>query len=427
MKINRILAIALSTVLLSSCVGDSLTLAEGGMSGTGISSGRITGFGSIYVNGVRYNVDQATFYRNGELVNGQDAFSVGEFVTVTGVPAEDGSTSTATQVTFESLLAGEVTALSSDNLSVAVMGQTVKTNDLTILHGLQQLSELQVGNVVEVSGIRDAEGVITASSISLVRDHYPNDGSLLKLAGSVNGLLTESHSFRLGDVVVDYSTAQLEGFLPSDSLTNGVFVEVESRMALQGQTVLASKVRLKKLRVDYPQNTRLEVEGVVTAVTSATQFSLNGQPVAMTASTRFDGLTSAGVILDNELEVEGTIDQSGTLQASRIALRHAQATDGVRWQGTITAIDAAQKRFVLLGSTFVVDQASMLLGDRDAANHQSTTAFALLNVGDTVEVDALLQADGTLKVLRLQRGKLLPPPPMNTNNDPVPPVREMGH
>ncbi len=85
------------------------------------------------------------------------------------------------------------------------------------------------------------------------------------------------------------------------------------------------------------------------------------------------------------------------------------------WQGCfgkarLTSIDAAQKRFVLLGSTFVVDQASMLLGDRDAANHQSTTAFALLNVGDAVEVDAILQADGTLKVLRLQRGRLPPPP-----------------
>ncbi len=213
MKISRVLATLLSAVLLSSCVESALTLVEGGMSGTGISSGRITGFGSIYVNGVRYDVDQATFYRNGELVSGQAAFSVGEFVTVTGGAAEDGSTSTASKVSFESLLVGEVTAASSDNLSLTVMGQMVKTNELTVLHGLTQLSGLQVGNVVEVSGIRDAEGMITASSITLVRERYPNDGSLLKLAGSLSGLQTEQHTFRLGDLVVDYSTAQLEGLL----------------------------------------------------------------------------------------------------------------------------------------------------------------------------------------------------------------------
>ena len=427
MKIKRVLATVFSAVLLSSCVESALTLVEGGMSGTGISSGRITGFGSIYVNGVRYDVDQATFYREGELVSGQAAFSVGEFVTVTGVPAEDGSTSTATQVSFESLLVGEVTALSSDNVSITVMGQTVTTDDLTVLHGFTQLSALQMGNVVEVSGVRDAAGVITASSVTLQRDRYANDGALLKLAGTVSSLVTAQTTFQLGEVVVDYATARLEGFTAGTSLSNGVFVEVESRVALQGQRVIATKVRVKPVRADYPQNTRLEMEGVVTARESTSRFTLNGQAVATSSSTRFDGLSASGIVLNAGLEVEGTLDASGVLQATRVALRHAKDTAGVRWQGAITAIDAAQKTFSLLGSTFVVDQASMLLGDRDALNHQSTTAFALLNVGDTVAVDALLQADGTLRVLRLQGGKLPLMPPKNTNDDLLAPVREAGH
>ena len=427
MKIKRVLATVFSAVLLSSCVESALTLVEGGMSGTGISSGRITGFGSIYVNGVRYDVDQATFYREGELVSGQAAFNVGEFVTVTGVPAEDGSTSTATQVSFESLLVGEVTALSSDNVRITVMGQTVTTDDLTVLHGFTQLSALQMGNLVEVSGVRDAAGVITASSLTLQRDRYANDGALLKLAGTVSGLLTAQTTFQLGDVVVDYATARLEGFTAGTSLSNGMFVEVESRAALQGQRVLAAKVRVKPVRADYPQNTRLEMEGVVTARESTSRFTLNGQAVATSSSTRFDGLSASGIVLNAGLEVEGTLDASGVLQATRVALRHTKDTAGVRWQGAITAIDAAQKTFSLLGSTFVVDQASMLLGDRDALNHQSTTAFALLNVGDTVAVDALLQADSTLRVLRLQGGMLPLMPPKNTNDDLLAPVREAGH
>lgn len=410
MKIRRVLATLFSAVLLSSCVEEALLLVEGGMSGTGISSGRITGFGSIYVNGVRYDVDQATFYRDGETVSGQDAFSIGEFVTVTGVPAADGSSSTATQVSFDSLLVGEVTAPSRDNVSVTVMGQIVNVDNLSVLHGLTQLSELQVGNVVEVSGVRDAAGSITASSLSLRQQRYPQDGSLLKLAGSITALQTDITTFRLGDLVVDYSTAQLEGFAPGTILQNAQWVEVETRTALQGKMVLASKVRWKPTRKEFPQNTRLEVEGIITAVESASRFSVNGQAVALQSNTRFDGLQAAELALNLAVEVEGVIDTNGTLQASRVALRHAKsAPANIRWQGTLTAIDAAQQRFVLLGSTFVVDQASMLLGERDAINRQTSTAFALLNVGDAVEVDALLQADGTFKVLRLQRARLPPP------------------
>lgn len=409
MKIKPAVITLLCSVLLSSCVETALTtLVEGGMSGTGISTGRITGFGSIYVNGVRYEVDQAQFFRDGAQVSGQDAFSVGEFVTVTGGAAEDGSTSTASQVTFDSLLVGEVTTVSSDKQTIKVMGQTVNTDELTVLHGVEQLTELLAGNVVEVSGIRAADGVITASSIRLVQKQYPQDGSLLKLAGNISGLQTQQTSFRLGDLTVDYSPAQLEGFLPGTSLANGQFVEVETRTARQDQTVLASKVRLKPQRADYPQNTRLELEGVITAVDSASRFSVNGQPVSWDASTRFVGLTATDLLLDMAVEVEGRIAGDGTLQASRIALRHARGMPGMAWKGTLTALDATQKTFVLLGSTFVVDQASMLLGDRDAANHQSTMAFALLNVGDAVEVEAILQVDGTLRVLRLKR---TPPPP----------------
>lgn len=422
MKIKPAVITLLCSVLLSSCVETALTtLAEGGMSGTGISSGRITGFGSIYVNGVRYEVDQAEFYRDGVLVSGQAAFSVGEFVTVTGGAVEDGNTTTASKVTFDSLLVGAVTAVSADNQSLKVMGQTVNSDELTVLHGVEQLNALLLGNVVEVSGIRDASGAITASSIKLVQKQYPQDGSLLKLAGTVSALQPEQTSFRLGDLVVDYASAQLEGFLTATALANGQWVEVETRTEPQGHAVVASKVRLKPARAEFPQNTRLELEGAITAVESASRFSVNGQPVSWDASTRLVGLTAAGLVLNAEIEVEGRIAQDGSLQASRIALRHAKGIPGMAWKGSITAIDASQKTFVLLGSTFVVDQASMLLGDRDAANQQTTTAFALLNVGDTVEVEAILQADGTLRVLRLKRN---PPPPTVPMSGEIPDDRD---
>ncbi len=59
-------------------------LATGGIGGTGISSGPITAFGSVFVNGVEYDIDQATLTRNGQPASGQNEYRIGEYVTVKG-------------------------------------------------------------------------------------------------------------------------------------------------------------------------------------------------------------------------------------------------------------------------------------------------------------------------------------------------------
>ena len=402
----------LSGCLLGSCVDDTLYLAEGGMTGTGISAGRITGFGSIYVNGVRYNVDQAAFYRGGTVASGQSDFHVGEFVTVTtsSASSSDSTTSVAAQVSFDSLITGEVTAISADGQSLEVMGQTVTTDELTMLHGMAQLTDLVLGNVVEVSGVRNAEGVITASSIKLAQATYPNDGSLLKLEGSVQDLLAEQQSFRLGNLTVDYSTAQLEGFL-SRSLADGVYVEVETQQALQGLVLIASKVKLKSGKLDFPQNARIELEGAVTTIEANTdtssRFTLNNQVIVTDANTQFVGMSAGDIVLDALLEAEGYINSLGELQASRVAARRPAPNDNhdQHLAGQITAMDYAAKTLVVQGSTLVVDNASMLLDGRDDQRQiVQVTRFEALSVGQYVEVKAILQNDGTLRVLRLDVG-----------------------
>ena len=412
MRIKGSLAVVsavLSGFLLGSCVDETLYLAEGGMTGTGISAGRITGFGSIYVNGVRYNVDQAAFYRDGAVASGQGDFHIGEFVTVT-TSSSDSTTSVAAQVSFNSLIMGEVTAISADGQSLEVMGQTVTTDELTMLHGMTQLTDLVLGNVVEVSGVRNAEGTITASSIKLAQATYPNDGSLLKLEGSVQDLLAEQQSFRLGNLTVDYSTAQLEGFL-SHSLADGVYVEVETQQALQGLVLIASKVKLKSGKLDFPQNALIELEGAVTTIETNTdtssRFTLNNQVIVTDANTQFMGMSVADIVLDALLEVEGYINSTGELRASRVAARRPppDGTHGMRFAGDITAIDHDAQSIVVQGSTLFIDNASMLLAGQDKQDHtMQVTKFSALSVGQYVEVKAILQNDGTLRVLRLDVG-----------------------
>lgn len=411
MNIKATLGALLVSLSLNACIDTTTTtLAEGGITGTGISTGRITGFGSIYVNGIRYNVDTAEFYRDDVKVSGQNLFSVGEFVTISGEAASDGISGTATKVKFDSLITGEISSTSVDNTSVGVMGQNVQIDDLTVLHGFTQLTELALGNVVEVSGTRNAQGIITATSITRLKVQYANDGSVLHLEGTISALNTAQSSFQLGDLTVDYTTSRLEGFLPTQTLQNGLYVQIKTQQAVQGQVVTASSIRLKNQYTAYPQNTAIRVEGIVTAVLSTTAFTLNQQPVIITSTTVLDDFSLSQLLANIAIEVEGNIDQKGNLVASRMHLRQANDAQVIRQTGSITALDTTQKTFVLQGQTFVVDNSSMLLGERDAINHHAPITFSTLTVGQPITVEAVLQSDGRLKVLRLDKGKREIPP-----------------
>ena len=152
MKIRQLLTLLSLVWLLVACnASNNFQLAEGGIGGTGISAGPITAFGSVFVNGVEYNVDQATFTRNGQWVSGQQEYRIGEYVTVKGTVNADGITGNATEVNFNSDLQGIVTAVSTDNITIGIMGQTIQVNSLTVFHGFNQLVDLAVGNVMEVS------------------------------------------------------------------------------------------------------------------------------------------------------------------------------------------------------------------------------------------------------------------------------------
>ncbi len=57
----------LATVLCSSLLVSCGDLTTAGIGGTGITSGEITGFGSIFVNGVEFNTDNSHFEVDGKI------------------------------------------------------------------------------------------------------------------------------------------------------------------------------------------------------------------------------------------------------------------------------------------------------------------------------------------------------------------------
>ena len=52
-----VLLLTLASFTFSTCGGTGIDLAGGGVSGTGVSTGAITGYGSVVMNGVHYLTD----------------------------------------------------------------------------------------------------------------------------------------------------------------------------------------------------------------------------------------------------------------------------------------------------------------------------------------------------------------------------------
>jgi len=397
--------IALSTTvctLLASCGGGSTLLSSGGIGGSGISDGisigMITGFGSVWVNGVRYDVSNASFIRDSTGASGQDEYRLGEVVTVRGSVNTDGTSGTAISVEFDDLLEGTVTQVNADGSTLAVLNQAVKTDSRTILHGFNTLTDLSVGNVVEVSGYQTSQE-IRATSITLKQSSFTPGQSVLEIKGTVSATNPAAQTFSLGQWIVNYSGASLS--LPTTAPQDGQYVEVKSLQALQGNQLIATEIELEDERESFSAGQAVELEGLVTAFTTSNQFSVNGQPVITTASTRIEYGTEAGIQLNTLIEVEGTVNSNGVLVATEISLEQGSDTDSREIKGHISALNQNDRTLMIGAVTIVIDNNTSLIDEIN--DLYVSIGFADLKANDYVEVDGSQLADGRILALKLER------------------------
>lgn len=395
------IVLGMATCLVLSACGDgggNTQLTEGGISGTGISFGTITGFGSIWVNGVRYDVSNARFTRDGATASGQAEYRIGEVVTIKGAVNVDGVSGKAESVEFDDILEGTVSQVSTDGKTFDVLGQTVTASALTAFYGFGELTELQVGNVVEISGY-GLQGGISATSITLKQSTFAANESMLEVKGTISNVDLNAQTFQLGQLEVDYANATLE--LPGNAPQAGQYVEVKSNQALQGSLLVASSIEVEDERPVFGSGQELELEGVVTAFTSLVQFEVNGQPVTTTASTRFEHGIAADVKLNTLLEVDGRVDSDGVLIAEEVSLKQRSSADASELEGRITALNTATQEIMIQGEIVLVDNRTTLIDD---VNEQHTSIqFADLKVNDFIEIDGSRLNDGRILALKIER------------------------
>jgi len=231
----KALPAALIALGLSGCGGGGGGVASiddapaGGISGSGLSSsGTIDGFGSIFVNGVEFETDEAEIIIEGEQ-GGEDDLGIGMVVLVKGTVNDDGTTGTAERVIFDDEVEGPVTAIQPGQIDVIVERIGTVFEDVTF-------DSLAVDDVLEVSGFPEGGNNLRATRVEKKSTFVPGQTEV-EVKGQVENLTASQ--FNLGEIVVDYSSADISE-VSGGSLSEGQGVEVYG--TLEGQLITASRV-----------------------------------------------------------------------------------------------------------------------------------------------------------------------------------------
>lgn len=382
-------------LILSGCGSSGNQVAEGGISGTGITMGRISAFGSIIVNGIEFDTQGATFIRDNNPASSQNEYAVGEVVTIVGHVNADGKTGTAAQVSFSDILQGTVTVkpplLAT---SIQVLGQNIHSTDLTVFHGFRALSDLNPGDNIEVSGFFDANDEIQASSITLLNTNI----TPLELKGRIQQLNPIDKTFAVNGVTVNYNNALI--LTDNGLLTNNQRVQISSQVLINN-TLFANKV-IPIAPLELTGEDEFEIEGIITSLDNTgdnLQFNLDNLHVVTTNNTLFKDGIASDLQPNVMVEAEGVINADGTLLAESIEL---QAVDNLPIIEThIDAIDYQAKTVQLFGKTIKVSPSTIFYDE--STQKARPFDFSQFTVGEYADAKLKILPDGSLLALRLSR------------------------
>ena len=295
----------------------SMSCTSGGTGGSGspvVAVGTVTGFGSIVVNGVKFDTTDATIILNGRRGSEAD-LQLGHVVTVRGTRGPNGTVATAETVAVDNSAEGPIDSIDLATNHLVVLGQIVRIDDRTQF-GDTPLSALEIGNIVEVSGFADADGVLRATRVEKTQDVF-TPGTEIEIEGIITTLDDENQTFMLNTLQVDFSTAQLIN-LPGNQLRNGQIVEVKSAQTVVNGVLLADSIAVKNVGVTGAHGEAIELQGIIIRVLAADTFEVDDQPVRLTPATGFEGGTAADIAVNVPVKVDGFFDAEGVLVAVEI-------------------------------------------------------------------------------------------------------------
>ncbi|MFO0691862.1 MAG: DUF5666 domain-containing protein [Myxococcota bacterium] len=402
----RVALLAFAALALACSASDS-----GGMSGTGISQGSINSFGSIFVNGVEWNVSGATIELDGVRKSESD-LRVGMVVRVDGNYATGGLTGTANRVTFDDAVEGPIESAPVETVAglvktFTVLGTTViARSGQTVFDDGATYAGLAANDVVEVSGFVDATGAIQATRIQR-KGVYPGVDDV-ELHGQVANLQKNSDGsgiFDLGTIIVRYTSSTAFKDVSRGALATGDRVEVKATIR-DADEVDATRVELETVGLGSGDLEKAKVEGVVVLCVESPSYCINGVPVDDTGAT-FEPMGYAPMPGDL-CEAEGSV-VGGLLVATKVKSENgsgqSSSTD-VRIEAAATSVNGAARTLVILGVTIAADGDTRL--EDESSLNDDNLSFAELLPGQFLRIEAVSTGTSSARAISIERNDATP-------------------
>ncbi|MEE4109984.1 MAG: DUF5666 domain-containing protein, partial [Halieaceae bacterium] len=351
-----------------------------GIGGTGLSaSGVITGTGSIFVNGTRFDVDNAEIFVNGAAA-GEADLGLGMIVSVSGTQDGDGN-AIADRVNYDSLIEGAIDSIerNADNSSarLRILGQIVLVERTSTVFEDSAFDTLAAGDRVEISGFVDVQGRIRATRV----DGEDDAGDDVTVSGVITGL--NGSRFFIGGQEIDASGANLD-LDSATSLRDGLNVEVDG--VLDGSVLVATEVDERdRLRDGLAIDDDASAEGPITGFNGVGDFLVDGLPVTAGNAS----ISTGGLPLANDLivEVDGSWNGS-VLVADVVTARRGRielAAPLADIEGTTLTLQFGSDTVSVTTNT-----RTLLDDDRDDIEFLSLSDLA---IGDYLDIEAILEGN----------------------------------
>jgi Domain of unknown function (DUF5666) len=301
---------------LMACAQQMNRRADGGMTGTGsplVTIGTVTKFGSVIVNGIEWNSDNARVVVNGKPATTK-GLRLGMIVRVEGTREVDGSLrGVANSIQYESDLVGPMNAASMQRDGVtkfSVAGQPIYADATTVLEGFAHIAALDDGDQLEISGYRDRYYALHATWIR--KNTVGSD--VVRVKGLVSNV--SERSFNVEGLTVRYPK---ELDLRASLIKEGTFVAISAkRDATNPMLVTATSLTPIAVAVALPEDTPVIMEGLIKGVTAA-GFTMHNRPIKLGDTTTFERGSAADLREDTKVHVIGRF-KSGTFAATKVII-----------------------------------------------------------------------------------------------------------
>ena len=402
------MGLALAAGGLTACGGGG---GGGGTTGTSasISSvGTISGFGSIYVNGIKYETGGATYRVDDEDEFDDSSLAVGMKVKVEGSVNDDGRTGTANRVLYDDdvegpIDTGSLTIVDANTRTFTVLGLLISAHATrTVYDDGASFDGLAEGQILEISGYFDGNQIV-ASRIekqSDLDDEFELKGNVANYDGS-SVTLTLQNGVSAGPYSVS-GTAELD--IPADPV--GLFVEI--KLIDQGGSLLVIKIETDDEDLLDDEDDEVSVRGILED-DGIGGFLINGVSFTVSDSTEYEPESlKNNIVAGMEIKVEGDM-QGNVLIADEVESEHGDIEIEARVIDVVSSDTKNGTVTVDLGngqSLSVQTDNSTQFEDESASDLNDDESFNLdeLAVGvDFVEIEAYRADTGQLVATSIER------------------------